>query len=111
MKSIKFIIFIIYIFTSSSVIGQTYNIIGKVEKVFVGADDWYGVRFYITPSADNTGEHCISQFAYTEPTEGSQHQTMVSIFLAGYLAGKTLNLTVTPGRNNYCRIIEGSIDN
>jgi len=84
---------------------------GKVDSVFAGADAWYGVRFYLETTVDNTGDHCNSMFAYTEPADSNGHEAMVSVFLAGYLSEKTLNLSVVRGRNGFCKIVEGSISN
>lgn len=84
------------------------SIQGTIKNVFAGNDNWYGVRFYMNISSDQTNGECNSAFVYTEPEPDSGHKNKVAIFMAAYLAGKPVEFTVAAGRNGYCKLIEGT---
>jgi hypothetical protein len=83
---------------------------GKITRMMAGADSWFGVRFYVAMTNNQTAGICNPEFAYTEPELGSGHKDKVAVFTAAYLAGKNVLFTVAPGRNGYCRIFEGEIN-
>lgn len=112
---------------------------GKIYQVFTGQDDWYGTRFSLNEITSNTIDGvCDDSFVYTEPkvilliphgtgtattnngtttTTSTQyvqpltngHDSKVAIFLAAYLAKKTVTMTVVSGKNGFCELIEGHI--
>lgn len=65
------------------------------------------------PALDNRSDNsigaCNTDFIYTEPEPGSGHSQKVSIFLAAYMADKTVTMSVASGRNGYCKPVEGSM--
>jgi hypothetical protein len=94
---------------ASNIAFASNSITGKIAKVFAGEDDWYGVRFYLDISSDNSNGACNTDFIYTEPEPGSGHNQKVSVFLAAYMANKTVTMSVASGRNGYCKLVEGSM--
>ncbi|HMU66142.1 MAG TPA: hypothetical protein PKE57_03285 [Cellvibrionaceae bacterium] len=83
------------------------SVSGTISQVMAGQDNWYGVRFYLNITNNQTNGECNPSFVYVEPEAGSGYQAKVSVFLAAYLAGKTVDMTVTAGRGGYCKIFEG----
>ena len=82
---------------------------GTITKVHAGKDGWFGVRFYLDKTSDTTNGQCNSLFVYTEPDVNSGHNSKVAVFTAAYLAGKSVTFSVEIGRENYCKIFEGSM--
>jgi hypothetical protein len=80
---------------------------GKIKYVFAGKDNWYGVRFGLDITNDATNGICNTAFVYTEPKPDNGHNQKVAIFTAAYMAGKEVLMTVIPGRNGYCELVEG----
>jgi len=74
-----------------------------------GADNWYGVRFFLNITGNNINGQCSPDFFYTEPEPDSGHKNMVAVFIAAYLTNKAVSFTVTKGRNGFCKIIEGYV--
>lgn len=82
---------------------------GTISSVYAGGDNWYGVRFYLNITSDQTNGECNSAFVYTEPEPDSGHKNKVAVFMAAYLAGKSVILNVSQGRNGYCKLVEGQV--
>ena len=95
--------------TAPSVALAVGNIVGTVNAVMAGNDNWYGVRFYLNITNDQTLGQCNTSFVYTEPELDSGHKNKVAVFTAAYLAGKSVNFTVVSGRGGYCKLLEGIV--
>jgi len=80
---------------------------GTIRNVMAGADNWYGVRFFLNISSSDINGECNHLFFYTEPEPDSGHKNMVAVFTAAYLTNKTVTFTVIKGRNGFCKIVEG----
>ena len=109
MKKIIGYLVLAITFSAPNAVFASNSVTGKITKVFAGLDNWYGVRFYLNISSNNSNGVCNTEFIYTEPEPGSGHNEKVSVFLAGYMAGKTVTLNVESGRNGYCKLVEGSM--
>lgn len=83
------------------------SVTGKITDVMAGPDTWYGVRFYLNVTKNDVAGVCDASFFYTEPEAGSGHKNMVAVFSMAYSMGKKVLFTVTAGRNNFCKILEG----
>lgn len=92
-----------------SAFANAAQVSGTIASVFVGEDHWYGVRFYLNVLSDQTNGECNPEFVYSEPDAGSGHKEKVAVFLAAYLAGKDVAMTVASGRGGYCRLVEGAM--
>lgn len=108
MKIVGYLVLIVAL-NVSNVVFAANSVTGKITKVFAGEDNWFGVRFYLDISSDNSNEVCNTEFVYTEPEAGSGHNQKVSVFLAAYMADKTVTMSVASGRNGYCKLVEGSM--
>jgi hypothetical protein len=93
----------------NSALAQAAWVEGTINSVFAGSDTWFGVRFYLTVTNNQTNGECNIEFVYTEPEPGNGHKEKVAIFTSAYLSGKAVQMTVTAGRNGYCKLIEGKI--
>lgn len=90
---------------------------GTISKVFVGRDNWYGVRLYLNVTNDqsSTSPACTLNspaFVFTEPTgttTATEHRNQVAVFLSAYLNDKSVGLTLEPGTGGNCKITEGFI--
>lgn len=95
------------IFCAIPALSQAGYVEGTIQQVFAGEDQWYGVRFYLNITNDQTNAECNPAFVYSEPEAGSGHKEKVAVFTAAYLTGKTVLMTVSAGRNGYCKLREG----
>ena len=93
----------------SPTLSQAGYVEGTINQVFAGQDQWYGVRFYLNITNNQTNAECNPAFVYSEPETGSGHKEKVAVFTVAYLAGKTVVMSVAAGRGGYCKLIEGSM--
>lgn len=81
---------------------------GTIRNIHAGTDNWYGVRFQLNITSDQTNGECNPSFIYTEPEPDSGHKNKVAIFTAAYLTGKPVLFWVAAGRGGYCKLLEGT---
>jgi len=108
IKSTFLFLIAILVFSNISVAAPV-TVSGKINKIMVGNDNWYGVRFYLDITSDGTNGQCNPAFIYTEPEANNGNQQKVAVFLAAYMAGKQVDFTVDVGRGGLCKLIEGSM--
>jgi hypothetical protein len=81
---------------------------GTIRAIHAGNDNWYGVRFMLNITSDQTNGECNPAFVYTEPEPDSGHKNKVAVFTAAYLAGKPVSFSVAAGRGGFCKLLEGT---
>lgn len=107
LRMIKVAFFLCAAFSSFAANSASGSVTAKITDVMAGADGWYGVRFYLKVTSNNAVNICKAEFAYTEPEPSSGHRNIVHVFSMAYMLGKTVHMVVVPGREGYCKIIEG----
>ena len=108
VKKLSAIVSAVLILGFPSVASALGSVQGTIRAVHAGNDDWYGVRFTLTITSDQTNGECNPAIVYTEPEPNSGHKNKVAIFTAAYLAGKPVLFWVAAGRGGYCKLIEGT---
>lgn len=97
------------IFCAIPAVSQAGYVAGTIQQVYAGPDQWFGVRFYLNITDNQTNSECNAEFVYSEPEAGSGHKEKVAVFTAAYLTGKTVFMTVSAGRYGYCKLMEGGM--
>jgi hypothetical protein len=91
-----------------SIASATGSVQGTIRAIHAGNDNWYGVRFMLNITSNQTNGECNPDFIYTEPEPDSGHKNKVAVFTAAYLTGKPVIFYVTAGRGGFCKLLEGS---
>lgn len=97
------------IFCVTPILSHAGYVEGTINQVFAGQDQWYGVRFYLNITNNQTNNECNPAFVYSEPETGSGHKEKVAVFTVAYIAGKAVKMRVEPGRGGYCKLVEGGM--
>lgn len=109
MKSVKKAIAVaIFAAGLPSMASAVGTVQGTIRAVHAGADKWYGVRFTLNITSDQTNGECNPAFIYTEPEPDSGHKDKVAVFTAAYLTNKPVLFWVTAGRGGFCKLLEGT---
>ena len=91
-----------------SVASALGSVQGTIRAIHAGNDNWYGVRFMLNITSNQTNGECNPDFIYTEPEPDSGHKNKVAVFTAAYLAGKPVLFWVMAGRGGFCKLVEGT---
>jgi len=103
----KYISAILLVVSTSSAFADVGYVEGKIKRVFAGNDNWYGVRFYLDITSNRTNGLCNPHFVFSEPEDLNGHKEKVAVFTTAFLSGKSVEMTVEPGRGGFCKLVEG----
>ena len=104
----KYALMIVFMLSTFAKSSYAAYVVGTINRVHAGNDNWYGVRSYLDITSDQSNGVCDTAFVYTEPKPDNGHNQKVAVFLAAYMAGKPVSMTIAAGRGGFCELVEGS---